>query len=113
MLLLKTSIHILILLLLFPMERFWLLKSVTVYRSSIPDGSRSEPLEGAPEALEWGFTVDRLFYGFGWHLDVAVHPDYENNGWVYLHHTHPCRACMEDEDLLNKTVSKVIDMENP
>ena len=76
-----------------------------------PDGTRSEPLAGAPETLAWGFKVDRLLYGFGWHLDVALHPEYETNGWIYLHHTHPCRECMKDEDWLNKVVSKVIDME--
>ena len=76
-----------------------------------PDGTRSEPLAGAPETLKWGFKVDRLLYGFSWHLDVALHPEYETNGWIYLHHMHVCPECMGEEDWLNKVVSKVIEME--
>ena len=26
-------------------------------------------------------------------MDVALHPDYENNGWVYLHHGDRCSDC--------------------
>ena len=58
-----------------------------------PDGSRSEPIAGTPET---GGSLDIMGvqYGVGWLLDVALHPDYENNGWIYLHHTHLCgEAC--------------------
>jgi glucose/arabinose dehydrogenase len=33
--------------------------------------------------------------GLGWMLDVALHPDYKNNGWVYLHYTDRCSDCNE------------------
>jgi glucose/arabinose dehydrogenase len=26
-------------------------------------------------------------------LDVAIHPDYEENGWIYIHHTDRCSDC--------------------
>ena len=26
-------------------------------------------------------------------LDVALHPDYAKNGWIYLHHTDRCSDC--------------------
>ena len=29
----------------------------------------------------------------GWLLDVALHPDYSENGWIYLHHTQRCSDC--------------------
>lgn len=31
-----------------------------------------------------------LHLGVGWLLDIAIHPDYEKNGWVYLHCTDLC-----------------------
>jgi len=33
--------------------------------------------------------------GLGWMLEVALHPDYEDNGWVYLHYTDRCSGCNE------------------
>jgi glucose/arabinose dehydrogenase len=28
-------------------------------------------------------------------LDVAIHPQYEDNGWIYIHHTDRCSDCNE------------------
>jgi len=39
------------------------------------DGTLSDPLSGVPEVL---------YSGQGGLLDVALHPDFETNGWVYL-----------------------------
>jgi len=53
------------------------------------DGVQSELIEGTPKT---GSSIDimGIQYGSGWLLDVAIHPDYENNGWVYLHYTDLC-----------------------
>ena len=53
------------------------------------DGVQSELIEGTPET---GSSIDfmGIQYGTGWLLDVATHPDYENNGWIYLHYTDLC-----------------------
>ena len=53
------------------------------------DGIQSDLIEGTPET---GGSIDIMGvqYGMGWLLDVAIHPDYENNGWVYLHYTDLC-----------------------
>ncbi len=53
------------------------------------DGVQSELIEGTPQT---GSSIDVMGvqYGSGWLLDVAIHPDYENNGWVYLHYTDLC-----------------------
>ena len=53
------------------------------------DGQQSDLLEGTPQT---GSSVDILGiqYGSGWLLDVATHPNYQENGWVYLHYTHLC-----------------------
>jgi glucose/arabinose dehydrogenase len=34
-----------------------------------------------------------MVYGLGWMLDVALHPDYAENGWIYLHFGDRCRDC--------------------
>ncbi len=39
------------------------------------DGKLSEPIQGIPESLH---------LGQGGMMDVAFHPDYEKNGWIYL-----------------------------
>ena len=53
------------------------------------DGIQSKLIEGTPET---GGSIDLkgVQYGTGWLLDVAIHPDYEINGWIYLHYTHLC-----------------------
>ena len=63
-----------------------------------PDGSRSELIKGTPATSNFGFEISGLDYGIGWHLDVAPHPDYESNGWIYLHHTDLCSDCKSHED---------------
>ena len=51
-----------------------------------PQGEQSALIEGTPKAYSDGIMVGDLEVGLGWMLDVAVHPDYETNGWVYLHY---------------------------
>ncbi len=43
-------------------------------------GTLSEPVSGVPESVE---------VGQGGLMEVAVHPEYAANGWVYLTYTHP------------------------
>jgi len=45
----------------------------------LKDGELMEPLEGTPEVLH---------EGQGGMMDVAVDPDYDANGWVYLGYSH-------------------------
>jgi glucose/arabinose dehydrogenase len=62
-----------------------------------PDGKHSALIEGTPKTYPYGptlagFELPRvalrpkvyLGVGHGWLLDVALHPEYEKNGWVYL-----------------------------
>jgi glucose/arabinose dehydrogenase len=69
------------------------------------DGIQSELIEGTPET---GSSIDimGIQYGTGWLLDVATHPDYENNGWVYLHYTHLCGdAC--DSSIMSASMNRL------
>jgi glucose/arabinose dehydrogenase len=45
-----------------------------------------------------------LVWGHGWLLDVALHPDYDDNGWIYLHHTERCQDCWFPERSFNRVV---------
>ena len=56
------------------------------------DGSLSELVSGTPEVFDDSIELI-LVWGHGWLLDVALHPDYENNGWIYLHYTERCADC--------------------
>ena len=53
------------------------------------EGEQSDVIEGTPDT---GYSMDvyGIQYGWGWLLDVTLHPDYEENGWVYLHYTDLC-----------------------
>lgn len=57
------------------------------------DGSLSELVSGTPEAHDDEFNILGVAYGLGWLLDVKPHPDYENNGWIYLSFTDRCPEC--------------------
>jgi glucose/arabinose dehydrogenase len=57
------------------------------------DGKLSPLIEGTPPAHDDAFDLLDLHYGTGWLLDVALHPDYAQNGWVYLHLGDRCEDC--------------------
>ena len=60
-----------------------------------PSGKQSELIRGTPKAYDDGFEVPGilLVFGLGYLMDVAPHPDYEKNGWIYLHYTDRCTDC--------------------
>jgi aldose sugar dehydrogenase len=59
------------------------------------DGRQSDPIRGTPQTFNDGFQVPGilLVYGMGYLLDVAPHPDYAQNGWIYLAFTERCSDC--------------------
>lgn len=60
-----------------------------------PEGVRSALIAGAPQAYDDGIEVPGLRYivGTGWLMDVAIDPDYADNGWVYLQYGDRCSDC--------------------
>ncbi len=54
------------------------------------DGVQSDVIEGTPDTASYSLDMRGVQYGVGWLLDVAAHPDYEENGWIYLHYTDLC-----------------------
>ncbi len=53
-------------------------------------GTQSPPIEGTPEVHETLFSAAGTWVNLGSMLDVELHPDYENNGWIYLSYTDRC-----------------------
>jgi glucose/arabinose dehydrogenase len=60
-----------------------------------PDGRKSEYIKGTPTVYDDSGIFLGQVQGLGWMLDVALHPDYEKNGWIYIHHTDRCSDCNE------------------
>lgn len=58
-----------------------------------PDGQQSDPVTGTPKAYDDAFNFGGQPMGLGWMMDVALHPDYAMNGWVYLHYGDRCQDC--------------------
>jgi glucose/arabinose dehydrogenase len=60
-----------------------------------PRGEQSPLIRGAPQAYNDGIVVPgiQLTYGTGWLLDITPHPDYADNGWLYLAFGDRCTNC--------------------
>ena len=53
------------------------------------DGKERTLIEGTPQTGT-SYEMSGIHWGSGWLLDVAAHPNYEENGWIYLHYTDLC-----------------------
>jgi glucose/arabinose dehydrogenase len=74
-----------------------------------PRGVRSAPIRGTPETTSVGVNLNGIDYGLGWLLDVAPHPDYVHNGWIYLVHTDLCAECGKGgSKLIPKTMNRLV-----
>jgi glucose/arabinose dehydrogenase/cytochrome c553 len=56
-------------------------------------GELSPLVLGTPRVYDDAIDIGPLEYGLGWLLDIAPHPDYAENGWIYLHFTDRCEDC--------------------
>jgi len=74
------------------------------------DGKLSEPIRNTPKVFDDGFQVPGilLVYGMGYLLDVAPHPDYAKNGWIYLSYTERCSDCNQASRDSKRPVSMVV-----
>jgi aldose sugar dehydrogenase len=74
-----------------------------------PSGKQSELIKGTPKAYDDGFEVPGilLVFGMGYLLDVAPHPDYAKNGWIYLVYTDRCSDCNETGRKARRPVSMI------
>lgn len=61
-----------------------------------PDGEKSAYLLDTPKAYAdtYKISVDQE-WGIGWLFDIKPHPNYQNNGWIYLYFADRCSDCNE------------------
>ncbi len=58
------------------------------------DGTQSELIRGTPQAYDDSFIVSMdQERGWGWIFDIVLHPDYADNGWIYLSYGDRCERC--------------------
>ena len=55
------------------------------------DGTQGDLISGIPAIYDKFFDRSGAFVGWGYSLEVALHPDYEKNGWIYLSHGDRCQ----------------------
>ena len=68
-------------------------KGVRVIR---PDGEQSGFIPGTPQAYDDIYRLDTrldIERGMGWLFDIVLHPNYEENGWIYLYFGDRCSDC--------------------
>jgi len=66
-------------------------------------------VQGMPATGGTTFTYRGLAAGVGWLLDVAPHPRYVQNGWVYLHYTELCETgCTGASRIFPASMNKLI-----
>jgi len=89
-----------------PDGRILLSERMRGLRIVAPDGEISAYITGTPAAYaDSGMFLGQVM-GLGWMLDVAAHPDYEKNGWIYIHHTDRCDDC----NALSKRAGRPVSM---
>lgn len=55
------------------------------------NGQQGPLLTATPRSYEQLLTMEGAYVGWGQMLEVALHPDYANNGWIYLSYTDRCQ----------------------
>lgn len=70
-------------------------------------GEISPPLRGTPRIYTDGMIRGYTYTGLGWMLDVALHPEYEKNGWIYLSYGDRCSDCNDISRASGEPVSMV------
>lgn len=59
------------------------------------DGGASTLVTGTPPVYDDGYLRGTTYTGSGWFHEVAIHPDFEKNGWIYLSYGDRCEDCNE------------------
>ncbi|MBW2360992.1 MAG: PQQ-dependent sugar dehydrogenase [Deltaproteobacteria bacterium] len=70
------------------------------------EGEQSAPIEGTPRIHDDVIPLPSgARFGAGWMLDVAIHPEYEKNGWIYIQYGDRCSDCNAVSRSANRPVS--------
>ncbi len=71
------------------------------------NGKDRQRIAGTPATGDYNVNVRGVKFGVGWLLDVALHPDYVDNGWIYLHYTHLCGDACGSHSILPKSFNRL------
>ena len=80
-------------------------KGVRIIRQ---DGERSDLIQGTPTAFDDTYRLESridIERGMGWLFDIKLHPNYVENGWIYLYHSPRCTDCNEASRREDRPVS--------
>jgi glucose/arabinose dehydrogenase len=69
------------------------------------NGNKSDYIKGLPKFYDDSKNFGGQSFGLGWIMDVALHPNYKKNGWVYIHYGDRCLNCNIYSKEYNKPVS--------
>jgi glucose/arabinose dehydrogenase len=81
-----------------PDGRLLLTEKTKGVRIVVPDGEQSDFIRGTPQAYDDIYRLDTrldIERGMGWLFDIALHPNYDENGWIYLGFSDRCTDCNE------------------
>ena len=81
-----------------PDGRLLLTEKTKGVRIVVPDGEQSGFIRETPQAYDDIYRLDTrldIERGMGWLFDIVLHPNYEENGWIYLHFGDRCDECNE------------------
>ena len=70
------------------------------------NGKQSPLVTNTPAVWEEIVKIRGSYVGLGMMLDVVLHPDYANNGWIYLSHTDRCQ--LDCNSLVPQTMLRVV-----
>ena len=79
-----------------PDGRLLLTEKTKGVRIVVPDGEQSGFIRETPQAYDDIYRLDTrldIERGMGWLFDIVLHPNYEENGWIYLHFGDRCNDC--------------------
>ncbi len=76
-----------------PDGRFLVTEKMRGLKLVSADGRQAQYVRGTPQAHADAMQFGGQAMGVGWLLDVALHPAYATNGWIYLSHGDRCADC--------------------
>lgn len=85
-----------------PDRQFLVTEKTRGLRLISADGQQSTMIQGTPKAYH---NEENPRAGVGWMLEVILHPDYADNGWIYLHFSDRCEDCNTMSRQFNRAAS--------
>ena len=79
-----------------PNERLLLTEKTKGVRIINTNGEKTDLINGTPRAFDDIYRLATrldIERGMGWLFDIVLHPNYDDNGWIYLYFGDRCNDC--------------------